>query len=278
MKPTTSVDLTAMAAQVPGLVAAHSLRLINAHYANIPDVLLDEGVGIEGAVEVAALTGAPFISLEREEFDAEALLDGEELPDDLIKRARKYQGQLECLNLQWAAQGLTYEWSVGADWREKLSADIARAELETKLASATRAQVETSATDEIIASLVDSPDFRQATQRQRSSVGFAILANRGETDYEAVRQAVNRACHKVDSHVLQTELLLKPKLEELGGELRKTPAWLAATSDIKRHNAAIEYLIEKSGGYRLSPRISDPLMRAARELEEKSAIKIPFPK
>jgi hypothetical protein len=261
MKPTTSADLAAMAARVPELTAGHGLRVIAALYTNVPDVILEES--LELAIETAVLTGAPFISVDLDPFDAEAF-EGTH---------HKYEGQCERLSLRWPAHGLTYGWSKTATWRERLDADIEKDELAAKH----RATAESTKVDELAASLVDSPDFRQAQPGKRYMAGVAILANSGVDDDDITRQAVNRANYKVEKQIMQIELSLKPKMDDLAAELRLTPAWKAATSDTKRLNASIDFLIQKSHGYRLGTRIYDPLARLTKELEEKSAIQITVP-
>lgn len=268
----TSSDLAAMAAQAPGLAAAQNLRVIDALYMSVPEVILDDdSLGIAETIEVAAVTGAPFISVDLDAFDAQALADGDELPEDLIRSARKYDGENERIWLRWAANGLTYGWSKAAAWREQLTVQMEKTELETQQQSPNEAQVRASKVDELIAMLTASPEFRQALPTKRSLLGVAILTNSGETDDELIQQAAGLAYHRVQKQILQIELSLAPHLAELAAELRQTPAWQAAKSDTKRHNAAIELLIEKSDGYRLSSRLSDPLMHATKELDEQTA-------
>ena len=257
-----------MAADAPGLAAAQNLRVINALYMNVPEVVLDDGtLGIAETIELAALTGAPFISVDLDAFDAQALADRDELPEDLVRNARKYDGENERIWLRWAANGLTYGWSKAATWREQLTTQMEKTELEAQQQSTNEAQARGTKIDELIATLIESPEFRQALPTKRSLLGVAILTNSGETDDEVVQQAAGSAYHRVQKKILQLELSLAPHMEELAAELRQTPAWQAAKSDTKRHNAAIDLLIEKSDGYRLSSRLSDPLMRAAKDLD-----------
>jgi hypothetical protein len=118
--------------------------------------------------------------------------------------------------------------------------------------------------------LLDSPEFRTALPTKRYPTGLAVIASseHNSASESVIQQAASRASTEVDRRVLALEISLKPHMEQLAEELRKTTIWRAATSIPKRHAAAIDFLIGKAEGYRLSSRITDPLMRAAKEPDD----------
>lgn len=272
-----------MAARVPELAADRNLRLLDAIYLNEPDVSLDgERVDIDEAIELAKLTAAPFASIDMDEFDSVELLAqvNENIPENspavehlkrLIGSAAKYNGMNERLWLRWAAHGLNYEWSATADWRRELAVDMARATFEGQQESAAQAQARDSAIDSLVALLMNSPEFRAAMPTKRIPTALALLASQQNANEDAIRQAASRASTNLARRVLEIEILLKPRLDELAEELRHTPDWRVATSIPKRHEAAVTFLMEKAEGFRLSSGISDPLMRAAKQLEDSTA-------
>ena len=284
----SSFGLKTMAARVAELAATNSLRLFDAMYLNEPDLRLDgESVSADEVIEIAALTAAPFVSIDMDEFDpAELLVQiNEDIPEDspameqlrqLVGKAdSKYRGMTERLWLRWGAQGLTYEWSATADWRRQLAVDMARATYEGQQESAVQAQARDSEVNSLVAILMDSPDFRAAMPTKRIPTGQALLTNHS-ADEDVIQRAASRASLKRAGRILEFEISLKPRLDELAEGLRNTPDWRAATSIPKRHDAAISFLMEQAEGHRLSSRISDPLMRAAKELDDSQPNKIEF--
>jgi hypothetical protein len=166
---------------------------------------------------------------------------------------------------------LNYEWSATANWRRELAVDMARATFEGQQESAAQAQARDSAIDSLVALLMNSPEFRAAMPTKRIPTALALLASQQNANEDAIRQAASRASTNLARRVLEIEILLKPRLDELAEELRHTPDWRVATSIPKRHEAAVTFLMEKAEGFRLSSGISDPLMRAAKQLEDSTA-------
>lgn len=257
-------------------------------YLNEPDVILDgESVSVEEAMRIATLCAAPFVSIDLDEFDPADLLVqiNEDFPEDsptvaelrqLVRKADgKYRGENERLWLRWGAQGLTYEWSATADWRRQLAVDMA---YEGQRQSVVQAKTRDSEIDALVALLMDSHEFRTAMPTKRIPTAQALLAAQQNVEDQVAERAASRASTTLARRILEFEITLRPQLEELAEELRHTQEWRAATSMPKRHDAAITFLLGKAEGFRLSSSISDPLMRAAKELDEKLAIKIPFPK
>jgi hypothetical protein len=77
----TSADLATMAARVPDLAAENKLRVFEVLYDKSPDIWVTHtNVDIDEAVEIAALTGAIFVSLDVSQFDSEDELF-DKLPD-----------------------------------------------------------------------------------------------------------------------------------------------------------------------------------------------------
>ncbi|KRE56037.1 hypothetical protein ASG92_24055 [Arthrobacter sp. Soil736] len=291
MTAITSSDLAEMAARAPALAANNKIRVFDAMYLNEPDVTLDgESVSVEEAIEAAALSAAPFVSVDMDEFDLTDLLVqiDENFPEDsptvaelrqLVRKADgKYRGENERLWLRWGAQGLTYEWSATADWRRQLAVDMAEATYEGQRQSVVQAKTRDSEIDALVALLMDSHEFRAAMPTKRIPTAQAQLAAQQNVEDQVTEPAASRASTTLARRVLEFEITLKPQLEELAEELRHTQEWRAAASIPKRHDAAITFLLGKAEGFRLSSSISDPLMRAAKELDEKLAIKRPFPK
>jgi hypothetical protein len=285
----TSSDLASMAARLPELAAARSLRLFDAMYMNVPEVSMDsESMSIDQAIEVAALTGSPFVSLDMDIFDSAEMLaqvranTTEDSPpaenlNRLVGSAAKHNGDNERLWLRWAANGLSYEWSATADWRGKLAVDMARTDFEGQQESTLRKNVRKSDIDALVTLLVADPEVRAAQPTKRHPVGFAVIANTtAETDKDVVRQALSQANLQVGRRAMELEISLKPHLDELAEEFRKTREWKAATSIPKRLAAADAFLIAKAEGHRLSGNITHPLIDAAKQLDESKAIKITF--
>lgn len=276
-----------MAALVPEIAAARNLRLFDAHYLNVPEVqMFADDMGIDEAIEVAALTRAPFISLELSTFDTKALLEDLEVTDEspagevhqrLIAKAQQHDGDFDQLWLRWAANGLSYEWTALAEWRRVLAVEIMNAKLRAERESSDQADANRAQSDALVAFLIDSPEFRTALPTKRYPTGLAVIASSEHhgADEGVIQQAASRASTEVDRRVLALEISLKPQMEQLAEELRKTQSWRAATSIPKRHMAAIDFLMGKAEGYRLSSRISDPLMRAAKELDDANIVFIP---
>jgi hypothetical protein len=276
-----------MAARVPDIAAGRNLRLFDAHYIIVADVeMFSDGMGIEEAIEVAALTGAPFISLEVGSFDTKALLENLEFSDDaprgeilsgLINKAQQHGGDCDQLWVRWAANGLNYEWTALAEWRRVLAVQIMNAKLKAEQESSVRADANRAQSDALVAFLLDSPEFRTALPTMRYPTGLAVFAGSEHSgaSESIIQQAASRASTEVDRRVLALEISLKPHMEQLAEELRKTTIWRASTSIPKRHAAAIDFLIGKAEGYRLSSRITDPLMRAAKELDEGNIVFMP---
>lgn len=286
MNALTSADLTSMAERVPDIAAGRNLRLFDAHYMNVADVeMFSDGMGIEEAIEVAALTGAPFISLEVGSFDTKALLENLELSDDsageilsgLVNKAQQHDGDCDQLWVRWAANGLNYEWTALAEWRRVLAVQIMNAKLKAEQESSVRADANRAQSDALAAFLLDSPEFRTALPTKRYPTGMAVIASSEHNSASeiVIQQAASRASTEVDRRVLALEISLKPHMEQLAEELRKTTTWRAATSIPKRHAAAIDFLMGKAEGYRLSSRITDPLMRAAKELDDGNIVFMP---
>lgn len=281
---TTSADLAAMAARAPELAAASKLRLFDALYMTVPDVLIDDdSTLIEGAIEIAALTGAPFVSLDLDIFDSSLLLDN--LPDDLdydgnspagknlqrlVKSVRKHDGENEQLWLRWASMGLSYGWTVRADWRQKLAADMEMANLEISQESTTRARARNLEIDSLVTLLTESPDFRAAQANKRNPIGFAIVAASPDhdADHDVIERAISRAGIQAERRAFELELSLKPDMDELAGELRGTADWRAATTIATRLEAAGKYLRTKAEGYRQRAGFVESLMRAAKYLDD----------
>lgn len=278
-----------MAARVPDIAASKKLLLFDAVYLNQPEVTMDgENVTIDEAIEVAVLTGAPFVSLEMDEFNPKDLLAEvlENVPEDapsaenlkgLIGGAAKHKGESERLWLCWAAQGLSYEWSATADWRRKLAVDLARVRFEGQQLTANQERARKTDMDALVTLLIESPEVRAAQPTKRHPIGHAVISNTG---YEEDEGVIIRACSEanilVGRRAQELELSLKPRLNELAEEFRKTPEWKAATSNPKRQAAADAFLIGKADGYRLSGNIMNPLIDAAKALDNSMANKITF--
>lgn len=284
----TSKELSSMAALVPDIAASKKMRLFDAMYLNEPEVSMDaDSVSIDEAIEIAVLAGAPFVSLDMDEFDSAELLAvvRENIPEDspsaenlnrLVNSAAKHNGDTEQLWLRWAAQGLSYEWNATADWRRKLAVDLAKADFEGRQQAAVQSQARDAEIDSLMTLLMDSQEFRAAMPTKRIPTGVAVVAasSHGVADESLIRQAASRASTEIDRRVLQLEISLRPEMGKLAEELRKSQAWRAATSITKRHAAAVEFLMSKTEGYRLSPRITDPLMNSAKELDDSTTNKI----
>jgi hypothetical protein len=287
MTSITSAGLVEMADRVPELAADKRLRVFDAMYLNEPDVTLDgESVSVKEAIEAASLCAAPFISMDIDEFDPTELLVqiNDNFPEDsptvaglreLVRKADvEHRGKNERLWLRWGAQGLTYEWSATADWRRKLAVDMARATHEGQRESEAQAQSRDAEVDALATLLMDAKEFRAAMPTKRIPTALALLSAQQNIDEEVADKAASRAGYKLAKHVLALEMALKPQLEELAEELRHTQEWKAATSIPKRHDAATRFLMGKTDGFRPSSSVSDPLMRAAKALDDSKATRI----
>ena len=281
---TSSADLADMAARAPELAAANKLRLFDALYITVPDVLIDENKArIEEALEIAALTGAPFVSLDLDVFDSSLLLDN--LPDDLdyddsspagknlqrlVKSVRKHDGENEQLWLRWASMGLSYGWTVRADWRQKLAVDMEKANIEISQESTTRAQARNVEIESLVALLTESPDFRAAQANKRNPIGFAIVAASPDhkADHDVIDRAISRAGIQAERRAFELELSLKPNMDELAEDLCGTADWRAATTIAMRLEATGKYLRTKAEGYRQSVGFVESMMRAAKYLDD----------
>ncbi|WP_284982446.1 hypothetical protein [Arthrobacter sp. efr-133-TYG-118] len=250
---------------------------------NVAEVIIDDdSVGIEEAIDIAVITGAPFISLDLEVFDSAELLD-EDAPygdpndsaaarkrDRLIKSAGKHNGEPERLWLRWAANGLTYGWTTDTpDWRQKLTAEIDKANLEVQLESSAQSKAQEVASEALINFLAESPEFRAAPVRKRKSLGLALIAgSEHETDDWTAERAIARAALQVERVALQVERSLAPELDEVAAELWQKHAWQMATTNTKRQEVANDFLIKRSGGYMLSATFSKALVDTTKKLDE----------
>jgi hypothetical protein len=287
MTSISSADLVEMADRVPELAADKRLCVFDAMYLNEPDVTLDrESVSVKEAIEAASLCAAPFVSMDMDKFDPSELLAqvNGNFPEDspmvaslreLVRKAGvEHGGKSERLWLRWGAQGLTYEWSATADWRRKLAVDITTAAYEGQRRSEAQAQSRDAEVDALVTLLMDAEEFRAAMPTKRIPTALALLSTQQNVDEEVADKAASRAGYKLSKHILALEMALKPQLEELAEELRHTQEWKAATSIPKRHDAAIRFLLGKNDGFRPSSSISDPLMRAAKALDDSELTRI----
>jgi hypothetical protein len=274
------VDLSALAVWAKELVVVHGLLLVDAEFASKADVALDNAsTSIDEAVAVAVASGAPFVSLQADTFSTVKLREllapegGEELPTKVqrfITRARTHDGESDALWLRWVAQGLIFQWVATPAWRDELFENLDR-----ELASARRAaETESSKNDyaqkarikELAAVLITSKEFRGVAANKRRPVGHAVLgaSASGEIDPYIAERAISEAGGVMDRNSYEYEVKFGSQTQDLADELRGHHEWRTATTAIRRREVTQLFLAEKADGYRIGPRVVQPVFEAAK--------------
>jgi hypothetical protein len=262
----TSADLESMAERVPVLAVEHKLRVFEVLYDESPDIwVVHTSANIDEAVEIAAHTGATFISLDVSHFDSADLED--RLPDvepgeataatkkleRLIRAAAKHDGDVDHIFVRWTAHGMTYAWTLGADWVSALDAEIELATLAVDVDTSGRFEQRNERIAVLAAFLAASPELKAAPAHKRRSIAFAVSEESDDSlDEGMIAKAASVAVPQIERAALAKEMAMANDLDTLVDELKTTASWRAARTIPKRLDAANAFLIVKSGGYRLN--------------------------
>lgn len=274
----TSDDLAQIADSIPNHAKEAGLTpLPGINIEREVDVrIVSEDVDISGALQVAVLVKAPFISVDSDWFWTESLrhTEGyEDLPaaaERLVESANEHNGSLMSVTVTWVADGLAYQWMAQSDWIGPLliNIDAAReaAETECETEREDRREEYYSNYRAAVTALAESPKYRGEQVGKRRHVAPSIVAEAGLAEINEVvltRQIMPDANKIVNSKVYEFEQDFRARKTELADELRKYPAWQQVYTKAKRKDEAIKFLTKKADGYRLSTDLAEEISEAA---------------
>lgn len=117
-----------------------------------------------------------------------------------------------------------------------------------------------------LSALLNSPKYRSESIGKRRHVVSSILADAGVEDMPDVfitRQVMPDANRIIGEKVYEFEKDFGVRIVELATELRARPEWQRVYTKMKRKVAAAKFLMEKTGGYRLSNELIEEISEAA---------------
>ncbi|MCC3280763.1 hypothetical protein LJ754_16590 [Arthrobacter sp. zg-Y40] len=255
-----SVGERAAAAGLPILAGVNVLRET--------DVEVDaEEVDIDTALNLAALVGAPFISvavtpfsldMTRIYFESE---HGEELPpaaEGVLETNASRDGTLMSLTVYWLASGLAYEWSAMCDWAGelmgKVTAVLEDVDATSEIEREERLREHYSNIQAAVTSLIGSRKYFGEQVNKRRHVAPTIIAEAGldEIDEVTLSYRVIPSANKiVNDKAYEFEEDFRAHKNELALELAEYPDWCRATTKAQKKLVTIDFLTNKAGGYRL---------------------------
>ncbi|WP_146085386.1 hypothetical protein [Rathayibacter sp. AY1E1] len=207
------------------------LRLVEALFAAEPAVLLDlDQTPLDVALDIAAATSAPFLTLEVSHFDELEEMErfAQASPDAPIPTAIKVKiegraGQIKAANVRWMGWGRDYiligipSWATEIDdlfdsWEQLQDAD------EEQERETWRARI-----SELVGTLEKRRELREAGLQQRHPVARKLVdALRVPTDEDAlINHVVRRAVDVVRTNAQDRFADLEEQLADLASELRK---------------------------------------------------------
>lgn len=236
------------------------LLVLDAAYAGDPDVILvAEKVSLDQVLDLAAVTQAPFVSIQTTLFSFEELVaesedeDGE-LPHDLaphIEALREYDGEMSSVSLRWIANGTDYLFIATTEW-EDLATEIGEtAEVIERASRFEFVSTRFQRRREIAVAVEAVPEVRAIGKMGRKAVVSqhirAFLQPSDDIDIElgATRDAVQLATE--NSLIAYSDV--ESRLQDLANELVSTDGWKSAGRRADRVEAARQHLISVTGGY-----------------------------
>lgn len=273
MHPLPTEDMDALVEAIRDGAARRGLQLVEALFTADPAVLLDlDQTPLEVALDIAASTGAPFLTLEISQLDkleemerfTEARPDAP-VPAAITTKIESRDGQIKAANVRWIGWGRDYiligipSWATEIDdlfdsWVQLKDAD------EEDEREAWRVRI-----DDLVGALEKHPELREAGLQQRHPVARKLVeALRVPTDEDALIDHVARtAVATVRTNAQDRFAELEERLPDLALELRETDDWLRSARTEYQVAAARRFLMAASGGYAPTAALTKRLKTAA---------------
>lgn len=273
MSPVPTEDMNALVDAIRDGAARRGLQLVEALFTADPAVLLDlDHISLDVALDIAAATGAPFLTLETSQLDELEEMERftqtrphAPVPAAIKAKIEGRSGQIKAASVRWIGWGRDYiiigipSWATEIDklfdtWEQLHDAD------EEDEQEAWRARV-----SELVETLEEHPELREAGLQQRHSVARKLAnALRVPTDEdELIDYAIRRAVALVRTNAQDLFVELEERLADLASELWESDDWLQSPRTEYQVAAARRFLISTSGGYAPTTVLAKKLNAAA---------------
>ncbi|GGR05720.1 hypothetical protein [Kitasatospora griseola] len=265
--------LEGIVARVLAAVAGHGMTAIS----QVPSSggplveLGDEHMDPVAFTNLAAAVGARLFYFRRERFDPELFSDAG-VPDGgagprlraLVAEASAHEGRVSAVEFAFQADGVLHLWRQEDSWCADLENRLDD-ELDGMAAEPTdgerreRARLSGSRVDQLVAGLLQLPEFRLAASQSRQRVvayhAFPELVE-APNSWQVLEQAGTARQSAFDAAYEGWE----DQLPVLAGELAQTASWQEATNQRTRFHRAQEFLQQRADGYPPARRLVDLLL------------------
>ena len=253
----TDLDISDLAGDARLGATARNLPVLSAVFGRRPEVLLlHPVVGLDQVLDVAAASGATFVTIDETTFDTADLIDeggfenGAQKPSGrLLAEIERRIGEPDGLFINWVSQGIFYTWHAVPQWRSKLGDDYDAWKDMKDQVDAFDLEQEWARVREVAAQLEALPSLR-AKSVGRTAVAEAEVKKLVAAGEETIgHRAVWAAVTMTRENSAVAFAALEADLDAVADEVLAAPGWRQGFRKAERQAFVAQFLREKTGGY-----------------------------
>lgn len=270
---TTTADLESILAAMTVAANERGLKIGPLVRTEVPKIVLDDDVAYENVLQAAAELGVRVVFPSLTHFDPEVEED-DRIQEYLEKRGVK-AGELLCVALHWAADGVHFAWSrasdaysealdLGADADAPARADEDFAENQNAHQVANRAALDghrqniRDSVKRFEERIIGDAEFRDLSPERRKRRADDICGRLPEDpeDRFGWQRGRENALKRAKAEIKAWENDVLSRLPEIGHKLSQTPGWQPFGSNAAQQKFAAEFLMAYCDGWRISGPVS----------------------
>lgn len=272
---TTSVDLESILAAMAHAANGYGLKIGPPVRTEVPRIVLDDAVAYETVLQSAADLGVRVVFPSLTRFDPEE--DDEGINEHLEKRGVK-PGDLLCVAIHWAADGVHFAWSrvtdaysealdLAEDTEEPVHVDeefVERQPADPKAHDEHRQKIRDSV-KRFEERIIGDAEFRGLSPERRKRRADDICGRLPEDpeDRFGWQRGRENALKRAKAEIKAWENHVLSSVPDVGQKLSQTPGWQPFGSKAAQQKFAAEFIIAYCDGWRLSGPVSARLAEQA---------------
>ncbi len=245
-------ELQALVDRAPLEASARGLRVLPAVMAEPQVFFMGPEVSLDDALDVAAASGAAFVSVGEEFFDAADFLDDvNEVPASIRSAAASHDGDRTSMDVRWIAAGTSYAYWAKAAWWRDLTAELAESQEDEEERRERHRRYRQTRTWELIRAAIADPGIRGAKPSSRKPLVEAFIRGQvGPDDEEAAAYAKVWGPKHVSEAWREAYALLDQTAVHFITDLREDEAWQRVKwKPTERRDVVRRFAISRTGGW-----------------------------